>query len=85
MSVTKYFLHSPFIQCNVFLNGFIISQASQRYKYCSYLETLLTYGNNPIASNLTNAYWYLITGDMHACDTTAEILTATTNVGFITV
>jgi len=81
---TNNFLHSLFSQCNVTLNGVTITQASEHYHYCSYLETLMTYVTDAAATHLSNAYWYLNTGDMQASDPTAVTLNATTNRGFIT-
>ena len=81
-AVTNNFLHSLFSQCIIALNGASITQASELYRYHSYLETLLTYGSDAAASNLTNAFWYLDNGDMLPCDPTAA-QTGTTNKGFI--
>jgi len=36
-AVTNNFLHSPFSQCNVTVNGVSITQASEFYQYRSYL------------------------------------------------
>jgi hypothetical protein len=69
--VTNNLLHSLFSQCNVSLNGTIITQAGELYNYRSYLETILTYGSDAAASHLTNAFWYLDNGDMLPCDPTA--------------
>jgi len=43
----------------------------------------MNYGTDAAGSLLSNAYWYLDTGDMQPCDLTAVALTATTNRGFI--
>jgi len=80
-SVTNNFLHSLVIQCNVTLNGVTITQVSEPYHYRSYLEILLTYGTDSVATHLSNAYWYLDTGDLQPSVSTAEKLTATTNRG----
>jgi len=45
--------------------------ASELYPYCSYLESLLTYGSDAANSHLTNAYWYLDEGDVLAGDPTS--------------
>ena len=67
------------------LNSVIIKQASEHYNYRSYLKNLLTYGIDAIGSHLSNACWYLDAGDIKPCsDNTAETLTATANLGFIT-
>jgi len=83
-SVTNNFLHSLFSQCNVTLNGVIITQARQHYHYRSYLETLITFDTDTEATHLSNSYWYLDTGDMQPSDPSAETLTAKTNREFIT-
>ena len=62
-AVTNNFLHSLFSQCSVTLNGVSITQAIELYQYSSYLETLLTYGRDAFASDLTNSFWYLDKGD----------------------
>jgi len=79
--VTNNLLHSLFSQCNVQLNGVPITQAGDLYNYRSYLETLLTYGTDAAATHLTNAYWYLDSGNMLACDPTIGSLS--NNKGFI--
>ena len=56
--VVNNLLHSLFSQCTVVLNGTTITQSGEHYNYRSYLETLLTYGNDAAATHLTNAYWY---------------------------
>jgi len=81
--VTNNFLHSLFSQCNVTLNGVNNAQASEHYLYRSYLETLLTDGSDAKATHLSNAYWYLDTGDMQPVDHSAENMTAMTNRVFI--
>jgi len=81
--VTNNFLRSLFSQCNVTLNGVNITQASEHYQYLSYLETLMTYGPDSAATHLSNAYWYLDTGDMQPVDPSAENVTAMTNKAFI--
>ena len=63
------FVHSLFIQCSISLNGMQITQATELYNYRAYLETLLTYGTDADFSHLTNAYWYLDSGDLLPCDT----------------
>jgi len=82
--VTNNFLRFLFSQFNVNLNGVSIKQTSEHYHYRSCLEILLTYGTDAAASHLTNAYWYLDTGDMQPCDPKAETLTVTTKRVLIT-
>ena len=81
--VTNNFLHSLFSQCNVTLNGVNITQASEHNQYRSYLETLMIYGSDAAVTHLSNAYWYLDTGDIQPVDPSAENVTAMTNKGFI--
>jgi len=77
--VTNYFLHSISCQCNVTLNGVINTQTSEHYLYRSYLETLMTYGSDAAGTHVSNASWYLDTGDMHPVDTSAENVTPMNN------
>ena len=39
----------------------------------------MTYGSDAASTHLSNAYWYLDTGDMHPVDPSAENMTAMTN------
>jgi len=82
-AVTKNFLNSLFCQCDVTLNGITIAQASEHY-HRSYLETLMTYGTDAVATYLSKVYWYHDTGAMQHSDPSAKTTTATTNRGFIT-
>jgi hypothetical protein len=68
---TNNFLHSLFSQCGILLNDVRITQSTDHYNDRSYLETLLTYGNDAAQTHLTNAIWYLDKGDMLRCDPTA--------------
>jgi hypothetical protein len=59
-------LHSLFSQLNVTLNGVSVTPSEDLYHYRSYLETLLTYGQDASKSHLTNCFWYIdvaLTGD----------------------
>jgi hypothetical protein len=80
-AVTNNCLHSLFSQCSISLNGVCITQSTDHYNYCSYLETLLTYGSDAAQLHLTNAFWYLDNGDMLTCNPTAA---DSKNKGFIT-
>jgi hypothetical protein len=77
-AVTNNFLHSLFSQCSITLNGVCVTQSTEFYNYRSYLETLLSYGSDAAQTHLTNAFWYLDTGDMLPHDPTA----AAKNIGF---
>ena len=70
-AVTNNFLHSLFSQCSIALNGLTITQAAELYNYLSFFETILTYGSDAPTSHLTNAFWYLVNGDLLPCDPTA--------------
>jgi len=49
-----------------------ITQAKEHYHYRSYLETLMTYGTDAAPTHLSNAYWYLDTGEMQPTVFSAE-------------
>ena len=84
-AVTNNFKHSLFSQCKITLNNVPITQSGDLYQYRSYLETILTYGNDAGASLLTNSFWYLDRGDMLPCDPSkADNTAAATNVEFLT-
>jgi len=83
-AVTNNLLQSLFSQCTVVLNGTTFTQSSEHYNYRSNLETLLTYGTDAAATNITNVYWYRETGDMLPCDPTSVTVPAMTCWGFIT-
>jgi len=82
--MTNNFLLSLFDQGNFALNFVKTTQTSEHYNYRSYLENFLTYGIEPAATHLTNAYWYRDTGDMLHCEPAAVPVTAKANKGFIT-
>ena len=82
--MTNNFLHSFFSQCNITINGVTITQASEHYQYLSYLKIFINCGTDAAARHLSNAYWYLDTGDMQTNKHSAENLTATANRGFLT-
>jgi len=73
-------LHSLFNQCTISLNGTQITQASELYNYRTYLESLLTYGNDAAESHLRMAYWELDEGNFKPgdCSKPAEL----SNTGF---
>lgn len=77
---TNNFLHCL---CSISLNDTKITQATELYNYRAYLDTLLTYVTDAAASHLTNAYWYVDSGDL-PCDTSAAAdATTMKNTGFI--
>jgi len=73
-AVTNNFLHTLFSECNITLNGVTITQTREQYHYRFYVEIIMNYGTDVSASSLSNAYWYLDTGDMQPCDRRAENL-----------
>ena len=52
------FLHSLFGQLVINLNGRTISDGSSTYPYRAYLETLLSYGEEPKSTHLTSSLFY---------------------------
>ena len=81
--VTNNFLHSLFRQCNVTLNVVTITQAIEHYCYRSYLETVMIYGTDAVATHLSNAFRYLDTGYMQPTVPSLKNQTATAIRGFI--
>jgi hypothetical protein len=80
---TNNLLHSLFRQCCISLNGVCITQSTEHYNYRSYVEILLTCGSDAAQTHLSNAFWYLDTGNLLPCDPTAAA-TVATNAGFDT-
>ena len=62
--VINNLLHSLFSQCSITLNGTSVTPSKDLYHYRSYLETLLTYGNDAARTHLTNCFWYVDTGNV---------------------
>ena len=52
------FLHALWSQCDLFLNGVLVTQASNAYPYRAYLETLLSFGEEAKKSQLSCSFWY---------------------------
>jgi hypothetical protein len=75
-AITNNWLQSFFSQCSISLNNVCVTQSTDFYNYRSYLEILLTYGNDAAQTHLTNALWYLDNGDMLPHDPTAAPLNA---------
>jgi len=76
---TNNFLHSLFSQCNVTFNDITILQESEHYHYLSYLETLMICSHTSLERVLV-----FREGNMQPSEPSAENLTATTNLVFIT-
>ena len=51
-------LHSLFSQVDVSLNDRLVTSSKVTYPYCSYLETLLSYGQEAKATQLSCEQWY---------------------------
>lgn len=51
-------LHSMFSQVDVSLNEKLVTPSKNTYPYQAYLETLMSYGQEAKASQLTTALWY---------------------------
>lgn len=68
--VVNNLLHSLFEQCNVFLNGKLIS-SDQNYHYRSYIENLTNYGTDAASTHLETVGWVVDTGKVDSL-TTAE-------------
>ena len=50
------FLHALWYQCDLNLNGSLISQFSNAYSYRTYIKTLLSFENEAKKSQLTSLY-----------------------------
>jgi hypothetical protein len=73
-------LHLLFEQFTINLNGTSVTHSSDIYNYCSYFETILSYGSDAAESHLTNSYWYLDNGNMLTCDPTDTYIETTNRV-----
>ena len=79
-ATTNNVLHSLFTECSITLNETTFTPSSNLYQYCSYLETILTYGRDAANSHLTSGFWYLDSGDLQTWEPTT---TEPTNAGFV--
>ena len=52
------FLHALWSQCDLYLNGVLVTQASNTYPYRAYIETLLSFGEEAKKSQLSCSLWY---------------------------
>jgi len=55
---SNLFLHSLFAQVDISLNGTLISSSTNTYPYRSFIETLLSYGEDAKKSQLTSELYY---------------------------
>ena len=73
VGLVNLFLHSLFSQVDVSLNERLISPSTNTYPYRAMIETLLNYGEDAKASQLSMAMFYKDTpGKMDAVNPTAE-------------
>ena len=52
------FLHALWSQCDLFLNGVLVSQSLNTYPFKAYVETLLSFGEEAKKSQLSCSFWY---------------------------
>ena len=52
------FLQALWSQCDSFLNGVLVTQASNTYPYRAYIETLLSFWEEAKKSQLSCSFWY---------------------------
>ena len=54
------FLHTLWSQINVYLNGSLVTQSNNNYSYQTYIENLLSFGQQAKTSQLSALLWYQI-------------------------
>ena len=52
------FLHTLWSQCDLFLNGTLVTQFNNSYPYRAYIESLLSFGKEAKDSQLSSILWY---------------------------
>ena len=52
------FLHTLWAQCDLYLNGTLITQSNNNYPYRSYIEILLSFGKEAKDSQLSSVLWH---------------------------
>ena len=52
------FLHTLWSQCDLYLNGTLVTQSNYNYPYRSYIETLLSFGKDAKQSQLSSVLWH---------------------------
>ena len=52
------FLHTMWSQCDMYLNGTLVTSSNNNYAYRSYMETLLSFGKDAKQSQLSSVLWY---------------------------
>ena len=74
-------LHSPFSQVDVYLNGKLVTPSFNTYPYRAYIETLLSYGDDTNVTQLMSQLWHK---DMATRIDAVEIVDgAAANAGFV--
>ncbi|MEG7523508.1 MAG: hypothetical protein M3H12_10465 [Chromatiales bacterium] len=57
MGPVNNWLHSLFSQVDVYLNGTLATPSTTTYPYRAYIDTLLSYGDDAKATQLTSQMW----------------------------
>ena len=52
------FLHTLWSQCDLFLNGTLMTQSNKNFPYRAYIESLLSFGREAKDSQLSSVLWY---------------------------
>ena len=52
------FLHSLWSQCDMYLNGTLVTQSSKNYPYRAYIENLLSFSKEAKDTQLFSMLWY---------------------------
>ena len=52
------FLHTLWSQCDLFLNGTLMTRSNNNYPYRAYIESLLSFGKEAKDSQLSSILWY---------------------------
>ena len=52
------FLHSLWSQCDMYLNGTLVTQSSNNYPYRAYIENLLSFSKEAKDTQLSSMLWY---------------------------
>ena len=58
MGQVNNWLHSLFSQVDVYLNGTLVIPSTNTYPYRAYTETLLSYGDDAKATQLSSQLWH---------------------------
>lgn len=66
-TIVNNLLHSLFKSCNVYLNNVCVS-SDNLYHYRSYIENLLSYGNDSVNTHLISNGWLIDSGNFDSID-----------------